>query len=117
MNSIAISTQAGKKAKADKPSYVVVHPKKKPKTVAERARAARNRRRDNGMPSISALDRALREVMLRLATADEQTIFLPDLFNATQAHLVEAGICTPRGFRDAVIALKAAAEVSDGHVD
>lgn len=110
MTSTSASTPARKKAKADAPSYIVVHPKKKPKTVAERARDARKRRRDNGQPSISTLDRALREVMLRLATSDEHTLFLPDLFNATQAHLVEAGVCTPRGFRDAVIALKASTE-------
>jgi hypothetical protein len=90
--------------------YIVVHPKRKPKSVAERARDAGNRRRENGQPSISAFDRALREVVLGLATSDEQTFFMPDLVNAVQARLLRAGICTPRGFRDAVIALKSAAE-------
>lgn len=66
MTSTSASTPARKKSKADAPSYIVVHPKKKPKIVAERARDARKRRRDNGQPSISTLDRALREVMLRL---------------------------------------------------
>ncbi|QDM22670.1 hypothetical protein FIU28_17060 [Tardiphaga sp. vice154] len=79
-----------------------------PKTVAERARAARERKRAAGQPAVAAFDRMLREIVFKHYQAG-LPCDAPDLVRATTEELTASGEHSGRGCRATVQTLMAQA--------